>query len=133
MNETPVVIGVGSNTEDRSYLMEQAILKLCELLTHASVSAVYQSPAVNGDGTTYDNAVVAGNSALTREELEAKLKEMEEEAGRDNIARLEHRVPLDLDLVIWNRQIVRPKDFEQHYFNIGYRELLANGAFQYGV
>jgi hypothetical protein len=40
------------------------------------------------------------------------------------------QVSIDLDLVIFDSRILRPKDFERHYFNIGYRELLANGSFQ---
>ena len=61
------------------------------------------------------------------------LKQTESEAGRDSISDLEGRVELDLDLVIWDGRIVRPKDFERLYFNIGYRQLLADGAFQYSV
>lgn len=58
------------------------------------------------------------------------LKDWESLQGRTRVSSEEGVVPIDLDLVIFDSRILRPKDFERHYFNKGYRELLANGAFQ---
>ncbi|MDE7145874.1 MAG: hypothetical protein K2O30_06970 [Duncaniella sp.] len=58
------------------------------------------------------------------------MKSWESDHGPTQGATFEGIIPIDLDLVIWDSRIMRPKDFERHYFNQGYRELLAKGAFQ---
>ena len=32
-------------------------------------------------------------------------------------------IPIDLDIVIWNNNIIREKDFNQKYFQIGWHQL----------
>ncbi|MDE6556548.1 MAG: hypothetical protein K2K55_06245, partial [Duncaniella sp.] len=58
------------------------------------------------------------------------LKEFEAGQGRTHAETQDGIIPIDLDLVIWDFTIKRPKDFERHYFNRGYAQLLASGAFQ---
>lgn len=130
-NMTSFVIGLASNTDDAEFQMEQAVQSLQTIFKKASVSSFYQSASISGDGSTYTNAVMAGLTEMNHNELSEKLKKLELKHGRDEQARREKRVPLDLDLVIWDGRIERQNDFEQPYFNRGYRELLADGAFQY--
>lgn len=130
-NMTSFVIGLASNTDDAEFQMEQAVQSLQTIFKKASVSSFYQSASISGDGSTYTNAVMAGLTEMSHNELSEKLKKLELKQGRDEQSRREKRVPLDLDLVIWDGRIERQNDFEQPYFNRGYRELLADGAFQY--
>lgn len=133
MTKTPFVIGMASNTPDRAYRMEQASLSLMSAFEKVSISAIYETESINGDKTVYFNAVAAAMTDMTPEQVRAKLKQIERNAGRTALSKNEGIVPLDLDLVIWDGRIERQRDFEQPYFNIGYRELLAAGAFQYIV
>ena len=130
-NMTSFVIGLASNTDDAEFQMEQAVQTLQTIFRKSSVSNFYQSASISGDGSTYTNAVMAGLTEMSHNELSEKLKKLELKHGRDEQARREKRVTLDLDLVIWDGHIERQNDFEQPYFNRGYRELLADGAFQY--
>lgn len=130
-NMTSFVIGLASNTDDAEFQMEQAVQTLQTIFRKSSVSNFYQSASISGDGSTYTNAVMAGLTEMSHNELSEKLKKLELKHGRDEQARREKRVALDLDLVIWDGRIERQNDFEQPYFNRGYRELLADGAFQY--
>lgn len=130
-NMTSFVIGLASNTDDAEFQMEQAVQTLQTIFRKSSVSNFYQSVSISGDGSTYTNAVMAGLTEMSHNELSEKLKKLELKHGRDEQARREKRVTLDLDLVIWDGRIERQNDFEQPYFNRGYRELLADGAFQY--
>ncbi|MDE6175427.1 MAG: 2-amino-4-hydroxy-6-hydroxymethyldihydropteridine diphosphokinase [Duncaniella sp.] len=123
-------IGLGSNTSDRQYQIEKAIENLLGHLEKASASSVYESEAFNGKDEPYLNAVVHGYTALDRETFVKELKEWEAQNGRTIEDTLKGLIKIDLDLVIWNEHILRPKDFERHYFNRGYRELLANGAYE---
>lgn len=133
MIETPLVVGIGSNVTDREFKVRKAIETLCTMFRKANVSAVYESAPFSGQGEPYMNAVFSGVTNMSMADVTEFLKQTEADAGRDSIASLEGRVELDLDLVIWDGRIVRPKDFERLYFNIGYRQLLADGAFQYSV
>ena len=130
-NMTSFVIGLASNTDDAEFQMEQAVQTLQTIFRKSSVSNFYPSASISGDGSTYTNAVMAGLTEMSHNELSEKLKKLELKHGRDEQARREKRVTLDLDLVIWDGRIERQNDFEQPYFNRGYRELLADGAFQY--
>ena len=130
-NMTSFVIGLASNTDDAEFQMEQAVQTLQTIFRKSSVSNFYQYASISGDGSTYTNAVMAGLTEMSHNELSEKLKKLELKHGRDEQARREKRVTLDLDLVIWDGRIERQNDFEQPYFNRGYRELLADGAFQY--
>lgn len=130
-NMTSFVIGLASNTDDAEFQMEQAVQTLQTIFRKSSVSNFYQSASISGDGSTYTNAVMAGLTEMSHNELSEKLKKLELKHGRDEQARREKRVTLDLDLVIWDGRIERQNDFEQPYFKRGYRELLADGAFQY--
>ncbi|MCH5346367.1 MAG: 2-amino-4-hydroxy-6-hydroxymethyldihydropteridine diphosphokinase [Muribaculaceae bacterium] len=131
MKHTVVVISVGSNSEDRNFRVSKAIEFLLGNLTAASVSSVYESESFSkNDRSPFTNAVVVGQTLVNQEEMITLLKEQEALAGRDAVTRAEGIVPLDLDIVIWGGRIVRNDDFERPYFNIGYRELLAKGAFE---
>lgn len=129
-NETPVVIGIGSNAPDREARMKEGIAQLHQFLNHVVTSEIYETVSISPrDASPFLNAVAGATTTLSRSALIDRLKEIERLAGRHEAA--PGIVTLDLDLVIFNGQIIRDRDFEQAYFNIGYRQLLANGAFQY--
>lgn len=126
-----VVIGIGSNAGDATFNVQQAIEWLLERLSKASVSPVYQTEAFGKpDAAPYTNAVLTGSTDLPLDEFVASLKEYERTFGRDFAARANDIVPVDLDVVMWEGRILRPTDFSRSYFNIGYRHLVAEGAFE---
>ncbi|MDE6484466.1 MAG: 2-amino-4-hydroxy-6-hydroxymethyldihydropteridine diphosphokinase [Duncaniella sp.] len=130
MTTYPCTIGLGSNTPDREEQIEKALAFLEKLLADVRRSSVYESPAFNGIDDPYLNAVVHGHTALEPEKLIDKLKEYEADHGRaDKESEPVGNVTIDLDVVIYNYRILRQEDFQRHYFNRGYRELLADGAF----
>lgn len=129
-NMNSCTIGLGSNTPDCEYQIEQAIEYLLGRLEKASASSVYESEAFNGKDKPYLNAVVHGYTNADNDAVVRYLKEWEVQCGRTMEESLKGVVKIDLDLVIWNEHILRPKDFERHYFNQGYRELLAQGAYE---
>ncbi len=125
----PFTVGIGSNTPDREKQVKNAIDFICERLSECKVSSVYESPAVSGDGTTYTNAVIHGRTSMSSDQLVTLLKDYESIQERTETENKTGRVVIDLDLVLYDSRILRPKDFESHYFNRGYSELLAKGAY----
>jgi len=67
--------------------------------------------------------VVEAETSLTLHDLGIKLKETEIEAGRDDECRELGLVPLDMDIVVFDSKILRPRDFAQSFFRIGLKQL----------
>lgn len=119
------VIGLGSNDGDREHHLQNALNFLSDRFTSIYSSTQYESPALGGGKEHYLNAVAEIDCDLDVEELNAMLKIIEIDEGRDDSARAEGRVPLDADIVIAENEILRPKDFSQFFFRRGYEELLS--------
>ena len=118
-----VVLCIGSNLEPRHARVSESIKKISFLLDAMRYSALYETPEIHGIGRPYVNVVVAGNCPLDLDNLNAQCKRLEEEAGRTPEARSRGDVPVDIDIVIWNGEVVRPNDARQHFFRIGAAQL----------
>lgn len=118
-----VWLSFGSNCGDRRKMIEDALSWAAEILFPAESSHIYETPELHGQGAPYLNAVLKGNTSLTMEELNQKLKKYELEAGRDSECRKLGKVPIDIDIVIWENTIIREKDFSSQFFQIGYTSI----------
>lgn len=120
-NGAVMAISIGSNSADKYGNILAALAWLRSTFNEVRCSSVYLTPPLSGVGEDYCNAVAM---CLTRpqdtpETVTMMLKEYETAHGRT-----EHIVTIDLDLVIYNGDILRPKDFQRGYFQRGYMEIL---------
>ena len=115
-----LMIGVGSNSPDKQQRMVDALAFLRESLKEFRCSSVYSTPALNGVDADYLNAVACGSCELTQEQAVAMLKDYERQCGR---TKGDECVVIDLDLVMADGDVLRPRDMEREYFMRGYREL----------
>ena len=69
----------------------------------------------------YLNSVLRVESSLTLDEMIAKTKQIESQFGRKKEPSGD--VALDIDVVLMDSQILRNKDFNRDYFQIGYNEI----------
>lgn len=113
-----LVLSIGSNCN--SSFVESAVDWLKDQLADFESSPFYETPSAKGDGKPYVNAVVSGNTTSDFEKFNSLLKEYEKASGRDSSCRESGLVPIDIDIVIWNDQILRPWDYRQTFFKIGY-------------
>lgn len=124
-------LGLGSNDGDRELHLQNALNFLSEISENLYFSTHYASPALKSKKDTdplkphYLNSVAMLEFAGKEDELNALLKKCEIQEGRDEQARREGRVPLDMDIVIAGDRIVRPKDYKMFFFRRGYEELLS--------
>ena len=118
-----MVIGLASNTEDAPEQMRKAMEWIKETFNSCKFSEVYITDAERGATGKYHNAVALAYTLLSCEETVRLFKEYEKNAGRTIDMKPLHIVPIDLDLVICDRTVLRPADMASEYFMKGYRQL----------
>ncbi len=116
-------LGLGSNDGDREQHLLNALNYLAEICDNFYSSTPYESPALHKGKVHYLNSVAIVDFSGSMEELNQKLKDFEVLEGRDEPARAEGRVPIDIDIVIADAEIIRPKDYACFFFKRGYEEL----------
>ena len=98
-----------------------AVTEVAATLECPSKSCIYTSPDALGrlGVPDYLNIVIEGTSTLPPEALNRIYKEKEQAYGQ----RTAQHVPLDIDIVITDGEIIRPSDYESEHFRRGYSEL----------
>lgn len=108
------IISIGSNSPSRHVMVEEALLFLPSLGKVTASSRPYSTPdAYHPDYPPYANAIAIVESELAPEPLNLLLKQYEEAHLRDHSSKL---VTIDLDLVVCDSEILRPRDFNAPYF-----------------
>lgn len=118
-----VVISLGSNSLDSNIMMQRAMVWLEENLLSFKCSKIYSTPPLNGIGRNYLNAVAIGETTCNQDEFNLMLKDYEKSSGRTPISKKTGVIPIDLDIIVFNEQILRSKDFSYDFFQIGYKQL----------
>ncbi len=101
---TLIYISLGSNIQPQSNLL-QAIKTLRAALGDFRVSTIYQSPAVGMQGDDFLNAVVAGRTEKSIEEVVRWLRDIEQQHGRVRTDNKFDDRPLDLDLLLYGKVV----------------------------
>ena len=118
-----VVISVGSNCGDRKANVKRGLEWLKSILMQTKCSGIYETPCALKSGLSYMNAVISGYYEGPGYDLDDRLKLKERELGRTAQCRERGEVPIDLDIVMENNEVVKDWDFRQKFFQIGYREI----------
>jgi 7,8-dihydro-6-hydroxymethylpterin-pyrophosphokinase len=107
--------------------MHDNIEWLCQHLDNAIVSQVYETAADNGSAGTYLNAVMMADTDIdTLPRITRMLKQREAACGRNLMSKITKAIPIDIDIVMFDGEVVRPDDFTKAYFRIGYTQLTAH-------
>ena len=119
-----IIVGIGSNVVDAKERVEECCRLLSQISIESRFSSVYETEAV---GTlpqpNYHNCVGVLSVIQSFDELKQKFKEMEREAGRMPEHKMEGKVIIDIDIVVWNNEIIKPTDLARTYMTIGMEEL----------
>lgn len=118
-----VVISIGSNCGDRRANVEEGLHWLKSFLIQTKCSEIYETPCALKNGPSYMNAVITGFYEGVGYELDDRLKIKEREMGRNAQCREKGEVPIDMDIVMENNEVVKEWDFRQKFFQIGYQAL----------
>ena len=123
------VLCMGSNCGDNHTAFGNALEAISGMAQVMSRSEAYLTPAMSDSPEhtpalrPYLNMVLTIETSLCREELEKHLKQMEINAGRDAECRRRGDVPLDIDIVVFDGRVIRPRDFNSGFFRKGFYSL----------
>lgn len=113
-----LIICVGSNTLPR-YKFDAAISDICHLLSECRVSETIISSDVTGKSSLpYLNAAVKGFTEISLSEAEKIFATIESDYGRTPHSKESGFVPLDIDIVVWDSEVIRPADYARGYFQL---------------
>ncbi len=118
-----VIFSLGSNSDDREAQMRKTISHLMSIFENVKVSAIYETLALNGKDAPYFNAVMIVDTELDYEAVVRCSKEWELKSGRTKESKDKGVVPIDIDVVVWNNNVVKEKDFSCSFFEEGYKQL----------
>jgi 2-amino-4-hydroxy-6-hydroxymethyldihydropteridine diphosphokinase len=117
-------LGLGSNVDPGRHL-RRAIRRLESAVAVEAVSTAWESPAVGSDGPDYVNAALLVRTALSKEALLARLKQIEDELGRLRTrGRPVARLTIDIDVVVFDREVLEDDLWSQAYRAVPVAELL---------
>jgi 2-amino-4-hydroxy-6-hydroxymethyldihydropteridine diphosphokinase len=92
-------LSIGSNINAETNIIF-AIEQLNKILTNTKFSSIYKTKAEGFEGDDFLNLVVAGESDLNFDDLNEKLKDIENESGRKrDVPKFSART-LDIDIVL---------------------------------
>jgi len=100
-----VFVSAGSNIEPVDHL-RFACRELERAFGALSLSSVYQSAAIGFEGNDFLNMVIRFSTGRSLTELTAELERIQAEAGREPSADSFSSRTLDLDLLLYGRQVV---------------------------
>ena len=92
-------LSLGSNINAEANII-LAIEKLQKILDNSEYSSVHQTKAEGFEGDDFLNLVMSGYSELSFDDLNKKLKDIEDEAGRNRDAPKFSARTLDIDIVL---------------------------------
>lgn len=118
-----VALSLGSNSIDKEEQVKSTLEELSAILKDCKISSVYSTPPIGGVGNDYLNCVVIGQYDADKDTLNAILKQIEIRHGRTDESKILGSISIDIDIVIFNNEIIRLKDFHQSYFQLGYKEI----------
>lgn len=122
--DTRSILCFGSNVADASVLIDKAIALVAVDFEILARSTAYVTPSHNGVGADYTNRVVAIRTDLSVADIHARLTAIETALGRTPLSRPTGVMPMDIDLVIYRGDVIRPDDYARQHFTIGYRQLM---------
>lgn len=118
------ILSIGTNSPDREWQMSHAIKQLKQIFKKTTFSEIYEVPAHNGIDAPYLNAIMVGMTNQTLDEANGALKQWETICGRTPASKQQGVIPIDLDIVVWNNEVIRPVDYSREYVSKGISFLL---------
>lgn len=111
-----VILLLGSNVSDREERLRMAVDELAGIVTVNARSEFYVSPDRSGLGAPYANIAVKCSVDMSVVQLSEHLAFIESRLGRTPQSKSMGIMPLDIDLVVWDEEIVSRSDYDTEQY-----------------
>ena len=115
-----VLLSIGTNTQALFNLNRAKSVLLSYFPNIQFTVNIESEPYGENYKNWFLNTLGYFESDLSKDELISYFKNIEKSMGRSNDDKAEGKVIIDIDLLKWNNEILKPDDFERNYV----RELL---------
>lgn len=110
----PILLCLGTNT-DQAHHMRAAQKMLRQHLPDIRFTRILWTKPIGHPTPLYLNALATATTPLSPEALHALLKAVERRLGRTAADKPLHRVPIDIDLLQYGGQRLRPADWQRDF------------------
>ncbi|NLZ94803.1 MAG: hypothetical protein GX921_03125 [Bacteroidales bacterium] len=112
-----VLLGIGTNT-DVCFNMEQAIDYLLSYFPSIKFTSTIKTEAYGENYTApFLNSLAYFETYKSKDEVELKLKAIEKKMGRKTSHKTEGKIIIDIDLIKWDNEVLKPNDFKRDYMH----------------
>jgi len=118
-----VIIGIGSNIDAEKNIHEMLEILKSQVEVVRVSSFIKTKPIGIEDQSDFTNGAVKIKTRLNREELNILLKKIEDKMGRDRTAPKFGPRNIDLDIVVWNGEIVDDDYYTRDFLQKSVREI----------
>lgn len=117
------IIGIGSNIE-AAYNISEMLTLLAADVHIVQVSKMIQTKPIGiAEQPDYTNGSVRIRTEMDLEELSSFLKRLEDRMGRDRTQKKFGPRNIDLDILIWNNEVVDPDYYTREFLRKSAAEL----------
>ena len=110
-----VLLSMGSNTQARFNINRAKCILQKQFPTIRFTDDIESESHGNAFTSLFVNSLGYFESDLKKNELIAHFKDIEKNMGRDPKDKIEGKVIIDIDLIKWDNEVVKPEDFERSY------------------
>ena len=103
-----VILCLGSNTDCEANLKSAASLLRAYFGSIRFSEAIYTEPIGLSDSGLFLNQVAVAGTNASLEEVRRAVKAMEKRLGRMSDSKQKGKIPIDIDLLLWNGTILKP-------------------------
>lgn len=113
MNKALISIGTNEDREDNLARCHQLLDRLFSNITYSATSLT--TPYGNSYKNDFLNQLAFVYTEKDKSDIHQLLKSLEKEMGRSSNDKEKGIVKIDIDLVIWNDEVLKPADISRSY------------------
>lgn len=110
-----VLLSIGANTQAHFNINRAKSILQKQFPTIRFTDDIESKPHGSGFINLFVNTLGYFESDLSKKDLIAHFKNIEKKMGREPKDKAEGKVIIDIDLIKWNSEVLKPEDFERSY------------------
>lgn len=125
MNQHSIILSLGTNVSDGIDTLCKAEQTLRSWIKLDSCSRMLKNPAIGMKEGTNDfyNMLIKTKTTLPLQDIMLLVKKLESMMGNTTQLRSMGIIRMDMDIIIWDDEIIKPNDTEREYYKTLIKEI----------